>query len=94
MFGMSQLGYAILFAYLFFAYLSWDVAKGKGRSGALWGLLTLIFSPLVFIIVLCLAKVETDTARKCPFCAELIKVEAIVCKHCGRDIEQPKPVEE
>ncbi len=24
--------------------------------------------------------------RKCPFCAELILEEAIVCKHCGRDI--------
>jgi hypothetical protein len=24
--------------------------------------------------------------RKCPFCAELILVEAIVCKHCNRDV--------
>ncbi|MEY9590845.1 hypothetical protein ABIA06_003136 [Bradyrhizobium yuanmingense] len=31
-------------------------------------------------------EVDGDRARKCPFCAEYIKREAIVCKHCGRDL--------
>ena len=26
--------------------------------------------------------------KKCPFCAETIKRAAIVCKHCGRDINK------
>jgi len=26
----------------------------------------------------------------CPFCAELIKEAAIVCKHCGRDLDGPQ----
>ena len=24
---------------------------------------------------------------RCPFCAEFVRPEAIVCKHCGRDIQ-------
>jgi hypothetical protein len=29
---------------------------------------------------------EIESLTDCPFCAEKIKKEAIVCKHCGRDI--------
>ena len=25
--------------------------------------------------------------RKCPYCAEFVRPDAIVCKHCGRDLE-------
>lgn len=27
------------------------------------------------------------TERKCPWCAETIKVEAVICRFCGRDVE-------
>ncbi len=29
--------------------------------------------------------------RDCPWCAERIKLAAIVCKHCGRDVPPPPP---
>jgi len=33
--------------------------------------------------------IEGEEEVKCPFCAEWVKAEAKVCKHCGRDIAVP-----
>ena len=65
------------------------IGEKKGRPGE--GFVLGLFLGPIGWLVLALgpdykAAAETTDTRKCPYCAELIKQEARVCKHCGRDV--------
>ena len=91
------MGMGVGFFYLLLAVAVGVLASSRGRNGLGWFLLSLLITPLLgFIFCLVsrnLAAVAQSssepseaTHRKCPKCAEFIKPEAVVCKHCGSEV--------
>lgn len=77
-------------------WASFSIAVGlfatqRGRGSGNWFVLSLLLSPLLGIIfLLAVPNLQKNTLPaelqdrvKCPACAELVKAEATVCKHCG-----------
>jgi len=88
--------FILIALWLLFALIGLAAAQKKGFSpvaGVLGGLLLGPLSVLMFFVS---GVTRNDRNRKCPHCAEFVKAEATVCKHCHHElppalIEQYKP---
>ena len=62
------------------------IARRKGRSPVCWFILCAIVPLLIVVIAVLPPMVSKGYTKKCLYCAEIIKEDAIVCKHCGREL--------
>lgn len=85
----------IIFLWIMCGVLTGVIASNKGRSVGLWALYGFALGPLAVIHAFAshtnTTQVEADavaagTLRKCPFCAELVKREALICRHCRSEL--------
>ena len=64
-----------------------NIAKRKGADFGVWW----VFGALLFIVALPAAllmkpRAQRGVSRRCPYCTEVIPVQASVCKVCHRDV--------
>ena len=85
------------------AFVTLLIFKSKGRSG-LGGFALGFFLGIIGIVIALFMssnqeaiqhrKFEHGKLSQCPYCKEYVKVDAIICKHCGQSFEDEEEEEE
>lgn len=83
-----------LIIWLVLGFITTMIASSKGLNTALWFFIGFGFGPLGLLCALLASEDEEQVESKmirigtlkiCPKCAETIKNNALICKHCGCD---------
>jgi RNA polymerase subunit RPABC4/transcription elongation factor Spt4 len=71
------------------------IAGSRGRSAGLYFLMGLLLGPIGLLLALVTpantktlekTALQSGGMRKCPMCAELVRAEAVKCKHCSSEL--------
>jgi len=86
----------IIGIWLLFGLISAIVASNKGRGGCTWFVIGILLGPFGFILALVIspntAAVErqamrTGDLKRCPYCKEFVKRDAIKCRFCSERLD-------
>ncbi len=66
------------------------VARGKGSSGLLWGLIGAILPVLGLAGVLLYRRETEELRRPCPSCGRICMIYDALCTRCGTELDFPE----
>lgn len=73
------------------------VAKNRGREPAPWFFIGFFLGPLGLALLFGIEKnqkrldessIDRGAMKRCPFCAEIVRKDAIICRYCKQPLEK------
>jgi hypothetical protein len=68
----------LVFGWVVLGLVGATLLRSRGMKPSAAFAVGLLLGPFSLLVA-----VATPTSKKCPMCAELVKKDALVCKHCG-----------